>query len=183
VRPDGDAKRSWLLHGGRACLARHFCPSQYPNDPAVTTRSHRPSDNSYSPAPQTVETPLNIANWVRFICILCLATAGVTSAQAQIQPHEEFICTSGPVKRVVSIVRRNASSDTRQSGSCRVDYTKDGDTRTVWTSQKDYAYCVAKAISLVTKLVEGNFSCKPQTTGQPDESDVPENAPAPSDGR
>jgi hypothetical protein len=126
---------------------------------------------------------MNIAHWVRLICISCLATAGVASAQAQIQPHEEFICTSGPVKRVVSIVRRNASSDTRESGSCRVDYTKDGDTRTVWTSQKDYAYCVAKAISLVTRLVEGNFSCKPQTTGQPDESDVPENAPAPSDAR
>ena len=124
-----------------------------------------------------------IPNWVRLICISCLATAGVTSAQAQIQPHEEFICTSGPVKRVVSIVRRNASSDTRELGGCRVDYTKDGSTRTVWTSQKDYAYCVAKAISLVTRLVEGNFSCKPQTTDQPSESDVPENAPAPNEGR
>jgi len=126
---------------------------------------------------------MNIVHWVRLICISCLATAGVTSAQAQIPPHEEFICTSGPVKRVVSIVRRNASSGTGKLGGCRVDYTKDGDTRTVWTSQKDDAYCVAKAISLVTKLVEGNFSCKPQTTGPPDESDVPENAPAPSDGR
>jgi hypothetical protein len=126
---------------------------------------------------------MNMVIWVRLTCILCLAAAGARSAQAQMQPHQEFICTSGPVKRVVSIVKRNASSDTREFGGCRVDYTKGGDTRTVWTSQGDYAYCVAKALSLVTKLVEGNFSCKPETSGQTDESDAPENAPAPSDGR
>ena len=126
---------------------------------------------------------MNIANWVWLICILCLAAAGASSAQAQMQPQEEFICMSGPVKRAVTILKVNALSDRRESGGCRVDYTKDGETRTVWTSQKDYAYCVAKALSLVTKLVEGNFSCKPGTRGQPDEIDAPENAPEPSDGR
>jgi hypothetical protein len=96
------------------------------------------------------------------------------------QPQEEFICTSGPVKRAVTIFKRNALSDTRELGGCRVDYTKSGQTKTVWTSQKDYAYCVAKAISLVTKLVEGNFSCKPETRG--DGIDPPENVPAPGNG-
>jgi hypothetical protein len=80
----------------------------------------------------------------------------------------------------VTIFKRNALSDTRELGGCRVDYTKNGQTKTVWTSQKDYAYCVAKAISLVTKLVEGNFSCKPETRG--DGIDPPENVPAPGNG-
>jgi hypothetical protein len=125
---------------------------------------------------------MKIANWVRLVCILCLATAGANSAQAQLQPQEEFICTFGSVKRAVTIFKRNALSNTRELGGCRVDYTKDGDTRTVWTSKGDYAYCVAKALSLVTKLVEGNFSCKPETRGQSDEIDPLENAPAPGNG-
>ena len=124
---------------------------------------------------------MKIASRVRPICIFCLA-AGAGSAQAQIEPHEEFICTSGPAKRVVSIFNGNSLSGARGSGGCRVDYTRDGKTRTIWTSQRDRAYCVAKAVSLVTKLVEGNFSCKPETVEQPDEIEQRENAPAPSDG-
>ena len=90
------------------------------------------------------------------------------------ESHEKFVCTSGAVKRVVSIF-----NDKRESGGCRVDYTKDGETKTVWTSKNDYAYCVAKAVSLVTKLTEGNFSCKPETVEQPEEIGPPEHAPTP----
>ena len=114
------------------------------------------------------------ANWVRLIWIFCLVTASASNAQAQMESHEKFVCTSGPVKRVISIF-----NDKRESGGCRVDYTKDGETKTVWTSKKDYSYCVAKAVSLVTKLAEGNFSCKPETMEQPDEIEPPEQAPAP----
>jgi hypothetical protein len=119
------------------------------------------------------------ANWVRLIWIFCLVTAGASSVQAQMEAHEKFVCTSGPVKRVVTIFDDNGK---RASGGCRVDYTKDGETKTVWTSKNDYAYCVAKALSLVTKLAEGNFSCKPETVEQPDEIEPPEQAPAPPSG-
>jgi hypothetical protein len=112
---------------------------------------------------------------IRLIWIFCLVAAGA-SAQAQMESHEKFVCTSGPVKRVVAIFNDNGK---RESGGCRVDYTKDGETKTVWTSKNDYAYCVAKAVSLVTKLTEGNFTCKPETVERPDEVEPPEQAPAP----
>jgi hypothetical protein len=115
---------------------------------------------------------MKYANWVRLIC---LVAASGSSAQAQMEPHEKFVCTSGAVKRVVTIFDDNGK---RGSGGCRVDYTKDGKTTTVWTSKNDYAYCVAKAVSLVTTLSEGNFSCKPETVEQPDEIEPPEQAPA-----
>jgi hypothetical protein len=112
---------------------------------------------------------------VRLIWIFCLVTASA-GAQGQMESQQKFVCTSGPVKRLVTIVNDRSK---RESGGCRVDYTKDGETKTVWTSKNDYAYCVSKAVSLVTKLAEGNFSCKPETVEQPDEIDSPEQAPAP----
>jgi hypothetical protein len=114
-------------------------------------------------------------NRVRLVWIFCVGLAGA-NARAQIESHQKFVCTSGPVKRVVTIYHDSAK---RESGGCRVDYTKDGETKSVWTSKKDYAYCVAKAVSLVTKLTEGNFSCKPETVEQPDEIEAPAQAPAP----
>jgi hypothetical protein len=113
-------------------------------------------------------------NWVRLVWIFGAGLA-CASTQAQVESHQKFVCASGPVKRVVAIFHDGK----RQSSGCRVDYTKDGETKTVWTSKNDYAYCVAKAVSLVTKLTEGNFSCKPETVEQPEESGTPEHAPVP----
>ena len=113
-------------------------------------------------------------NWVRLVWIFGAGLA-CASTQAQVESHQKFVCASGPVKRVVAIFHDGK----RQSSGCRVDYTKDGETNTVWTSKNDYAYCVAKAVSLVTKLTEGNFSCKPETVEQPEESGTLEHAPVP----
>jgi len=115
------------------------------------------------------------------VWILCLAAASASTVLAQEQPHEEFICTSGPTKRVVSIFNRDESNGERKIGGCRVDYTKDGATKTVWSSKTDSAYCVEKALSLVKKLVAGNFTCKPETVEQPDENEPREQAPASGD--
>lgn len=115
-------------------------------------------------------------NRARLIWILCLAAAGSSSGQvAPAESHEDFICMSGPVKRVVSVFNRNTISGNRKL-SCRVDYTKDGETRTLWSSKTDHAYCAAKATLLVTNLVKGNFSCKAETLEPPDEIE-PEPAP------
>jgi hypothetical protein len=119
---------------------------------------------------------MKFANRVRLIWIFCLAIAGASGARAQMQSREEFVCTTGSVKRVVTISKGNAADG---SGGCRVDYTRDGKTKTVWTSKTDYAYCVAKAVLLVTKLAEGNFSCKPESIERPDEPEPPHPAPAP----
>ena len=106
------------------------------------------------------------ANRLRLIGTLCLAL-GVTAVRAQAEPgpHEEFTCTSGAVTRLVSIF--NLSVAEGQSGACRVDYTKDGKTNTLWSARNDYPYCVEKALSLVTKLTESNYSCRPEAKEQP----------------
>jgi hypothetical protein len=109
---------------------------------------------------------MKLANWVRLLWIFCLATSGATGGQARTQPHEEFTCTSGPTKRLVSIYR-NASDG---AAGCRVDYTKGGETKTLWSSKDDYPYCVKKAVELVTKLAKANYSCKPETIGQSEDS-------------
>ena len=85
---------------------------------------------------------------------------------AQAQSSEEFICTFGADNRMVSIVKTEAA---REPKACRVDYTRNGRTTTLWSSKTGYAYCVAKAASLVTKLAAGHFSCKPQSVGAPDD--------------
>ena len=86
---------------------------------------------------------------------------------AQAQSKEEFICTLGSENRMVSVVKTDAA---RAPKACRVDYTRNGRTTTLWSSKTGYAYCVAKAASLVTKLAERHYSCTPQSVGTPDES-------------
>jgi hypothetical protein len=84
----------------------------------------------------------------------------------QAQSKEEFICTFGAENRMVSVIKTDAARDPK---ACRVDYTRNGKTTTLWSSKTGYAYCVAKATSLVTKLAEGHYSCKPQSVEPPDD--------------
>jgi hypothetical protein len=107
------------------------------------------------------------AHRVGLVCLAILSFLSAPIANAQAQSHEEFICTFGADKRVVSLIKTDAAREPR---ACRVDYTRNGRTTTVWNSKTGYAYCVAKAASLVTKLAEGHYSCKPQSVGTPDES-------------
>jgi hypothetical protein len=81
---------------------------------------------------------------------------------------ERFTCTAGSSTRLISIYR---STDEGDAGSCRVDYTKNGSTRTVWSANSGYAYCVKRAVELVTKLTHGNYSCAPSTLDQGQDSD------------
>jgi hypothetical protein len=74
--------------------------------------------------------------------------------------HERFICTFGAAERLIDIYRLGHGP---QAGRCRVEYTKNGMTRSLWSSNSDYAYCVRQAVGLVTKLSKGHFSCKPRT--------------------
>lgn len=112
---------------------------------------------------------MKLANRLRLVGTLCFATLCVAAAGVRAQtrpgPHEEFTCTSGAATRLVSIFNLSASEG--QTGACRVDYTKDGKTSTLWSARNDYPYCVEKALSLVTKLTESNYSCKPEAKEQP----------------
>ena len=103
----------------------------------------------------------------RLVSVIFLSFVMTPIAIAQAQSNEEFICTFGSDSRMVSVVKTDAAREPR---ACRVDYTRNGRTTTLWSSKTGYAYCVTKAASLVTKLAEGHYSCKPQSVGAPDGS-------------
>jgi hypothetical protein len=105
---------------------------------------------------------------VRLLGMACVALAGAGRAQPPLAAHEEFVCTSGQDKRLVSLFSRPAEKGNHVPGACRVDYTRAGKTTTLWSSTSDNAYCTSKALALVTKLVQGNYSCKPEAIGQAD---------------
>jgi hypothetical protein len=104
---------------------------------------------------------------VRLISILCLSLVDTSRGQASMESHEKFVCTSGSTKKIVSIYNISAVGGTRERGACRVDYTDGGRTRTLWSSNSEHAFCTTKALSLVTKLIQGNYSCKPESVGVP----------------
>ena len=101
---------------------------------------------------------------VSLIILPCVMTPMAIAQEAQ--SNEQFICTFGSDKRIVSVVKADAA---REPKACRVDYTRNGRTTTLWSSKTGYAYCVGKAASLVTKLTEGHYSCKPQSVEAPDD--------------
>jgi hypothetical protein len=85
-----------------------------------------------------------------------------SSSQAESQSRQDFSCTLGSMKRIVSIITF-APSDRQPRGACRVDYTKEGVTKEVFSSGTGHAYCTKQATALVTKLGEAHYSCRLQT--------------------
>ena len=102
------------------------------------------------------------------------ACAGLGSAVAQAQTpapaakeptvaQEQFICSlPGAPDRLIGIYR---APDSPQR--CRVDYTHAGNTRSLWSAGHDYAYCVRKALEIVSLLEQVRFKCIPQTREAP----------------
>lgn len=73
--------------------------------------------------------------------------------------QEQFICSlSGTSDRRIGIYRPPGAPQ-----RCRVDYTRDGKTRSLWSAGHDYAYCVRKALEIVGLLEQAKFKCRPQT--------------------
>jgi hypothetical protein len=105
---------------------------------------------------------------IGLMLVICLIEASASWSEAQPESRERFVCTFGGGQRFIDIYR--LASRGPRGGGCRVDYTKNGVTKPVWSSGSDYAYCVKQAVGLVTKLSKGNFSCKPQTI-EPSEID------------
>jgi hypothetical protein len=94
--------------------------------------------------------------------------AALAMSVAQAQPpanvsrdvaQEQFICSvPGTSERRIGIYR---PPDGPQH--CRVDYTRDGKTRSLWSAGHDYAFCVRKALEIVGLLEQARFKCSPQT--------------------
>jgi hypothetical protein len=73
--------------------------------------------------------------------------------------QEQFICRlHGTSDRRIGIYRPAGGSQ-----RCRVDYMRDGKTRSLWSSGHDYQFCVRKALEIVGLLQQVNFTCSPQT--------------------
>jgi hypothetical protein len=97
-----------------------------------------------------------------------LLLAGATGmSRAETPSQQEFYCTQGSVTRRVSIITTPVS-DRQPRGSCRVDYTKDNVTKTLWSSSTGQAYCIKKATAFVTKLAEEHYSCSLKTKEPPE---------------
>lgn len=111
---------------------------------------------------------------LRAACTCCLLAAGIGSGAAQTAPHQDFVCVSGASRRIISVFNLESTDGGPPRGGCRVDYTKDGATRTLYTSRSGRAYCAAKAAVLVTNLVRGNYACRAETLENPEDNDVPE---------
>jgi hypothetical protein len=88
------------------------------------------------------------------------------SSQAEPQSRQDFSCTLGAMKRMVSIITF-APSQRQPRGACRVDYTRDGVTKQVFSSATGHAYCTKQATALVTKLGEAHYTCRLQTLEEP----------------
>ena len=113
------------------------------------------------------------ALWVAVAACAGLATAAVqaqtsaTMASATMDreaaAQEQFICRlPGASDRLVGIYRSPIGSQ-----RCRVDYTRDGRTRSLWSAGHDYEYCVRKALKIVGLLEQVSFKCSPQTREAP----------------
>jgi hypothetical protein len=96
---------------------------------------------------------------------VCIAVVALTATAAE-QTHQDFLCLMGSSSRTISIITLSPT-DSRPRGACRVEYTKDGATNTVWSSETGHAYCEKHATELVTKLVESHYSCRLVTRAEP----------------
>jgi hypothetical protein len=97
-----------------------------------------------------------------------MASMALWTCSARAQPalpvsdavaQEQFVChLPGASDRWIGIYRPPSGPQ-----RCRVDYTRDGKTRSLWSSGHHYEYCVRKALEIVGLLEGVNFKCSPQT--------------------
>ena len=110
------------------------------------------------------------ALWAGFAMVAALSSS-VSGAQPPSKAasasgdvaQEQFICSlPGTSDRRIGIYRPQGAAQ-----RCRVDYTRDGKTRSLWSAGHDYAYCVRKALEVVGLLEQASFKCSPQTREAP----------------
>jgi hypothetical protein len=89
----------------------------------------------------------------------CGARAQAALPESPAVAQEQFVChLPGVSDRSIGIYRPPSGPQ-----RCRVDYTRDGKTRSLWSSGRHYEYCVRKALEIVGLLEGVNFKCSPQT--------------------
>lgn len=89
------------------------------------------------------------------------AAAQDLSAAARTRPQEEFVCRlAGAADRRIGIYHPDGPR------RCRVDYTRDGRTRSLWSAGRDYQFCVRKALEVVALLESVDFKCSPRAAAR-----------------
>ena len=116
-------------------------------------------DNSHQP----LQSPLTSCVLLALLAIsaswICSARAQPAFAGPSSLAQEHFICQlPGSPERRVGIYRPGGPQ------RCRVDYTRDGRTLSLWSSGHDYQFCVRKALDIVGLLESVNFKCRPQAS-------------------
>src|SRR6202789_3430545 len=93
------------------------------------------------------------------VVICCSVTVGF--ARAQDDTRDRFICkSSSEVREIKTYVSNAPHGDAEESFGCRVDYIKNGTTRTIWSSRSSRTYCDGKAAKLAANLEATHFSCE-----------------------
>ena len=91
----------------------------------------------------------NILRAIAFVCIL-----GASNLYAD----ESIICTDGQLERVISIIYQDQDAKV----PCDVQYTKDGQTETLWHAENEYGYCEEKVAEFIQKHIEWGWRCDKQ---------------------
>lgn len=98
-----------------------------------------------------------------WVAAAACAAPGNAVAEGKAVAQEQFVCRlPGAPDRLIGIYR---APDGPQR--CRVDYTREGKTRSPWRAGHEYAYCVRKALEIVRLLEQVHFKCSPQTREPP----------------
>jgi hypothetical protein len=125
--------------------------------------------NASSLATEFMRAPLSLYALSVVIAILALWTSSARAQPPSPGPRalaqEQFIChLPGTPDRQIGIYRPGGAQ------RCRVDYTRDGRTRSLWSSGHDYQFCLRKALEIVGLLESVDFKCMPharQADGAP----------------
>lgn len=91
--------------------------------------------------------------WQAALLLCCAPWASNSPAQVA-ETQATRVCRSPVAQREIRIVDSGATG-------CRVDYVKDGATRTLWSAATDRHYCASRAEALAATLQRNHFRCEP----------------------
>jgi len=107
----------------------------------------------------------------RAVLFAFLIAAGSAGAEDDwTTTRESFLCKSNAeVREIKTYISNSSDSDLAMARGCRVDYIKNGMTKTIWSSRTSRSYCDGKASRLAARLEASHFSCSPLRLQRTDE--------------
>lgn len=82
-----------------------------------------------------------------------------------------YVCTQGSMERQIEVVYLGADTV-----PCDVRYTKEGETKVLWSAQAEEGYCEAKAVEFVEKQRGWGWECAEKTAVMSEPTDMGEPA-------